>query len=402
MSDKLIAAKLAQAKALIQKHDVDIWLTFVRESAEGGDPVLPLILHGGLTWQSALLVTRSGKTVAILGNYDADPLVASGDWDEVIPYVQSIKEPLIEALERHTLPGVIPKIAINYSTNDVKADGLSYGMFLLLESYLKGTRFENSLVSAEQVVMELRSVKTSEEILRMRSAIEETYRLFDLVSDSACKGTTEKDIYDLIHTEVDSLGYGYSWAEEGDPIVNSGPNSMMGHGVPSDSITLEHGHVFHIDLGIIKEGYSSDIQRCWYVAESESEPIPEDVLKAAAAVNAAIDASAAKLKPGVAGWEVDLAARESIVASGYEEYMHAVGHQVGRVAHDGGGILAPRWDRYGTTPFMPVLKDQVYTLELGVVLPGRGYLGIEEMVLVTEIGCEFLTKRQTDIWRLVL
>jgi Xaa-Pro aminopeptidase len=84
-------------------------------------------------------------------------------------------------------------------------------------------------------------------------------------------------------------------------------------------------------------------------------------------------------------------------AQGYPEYMHALGHQVGRMAHDGGGLLAPRWERYGRTPFLPVEEGQVYTLELGVMVEGRGYLGLEEMVLVTPDGVEWLTARQLDL-----
>src|SRR5689334_11803715 len=117
--------KLAQAEALVQASDVDVWLTFVRETAEGGDPVLPFLIEGGLTWQSALMVTRSGGRVAIVGNYDADPLKASGDWTEVVPYVQTIVPPLRETLER-LVPEADrpPRIGVNYSTDDVKADGL--------------------------------------------------------------------------------------------------------------------------------------------------------------------------------------------------------------------------------------------------------------------------------------
>jgi Xaa-Pro aminopeptidase len=85
------------------------------------------------------------------------------------------------------------------------------------------------------------------------------------------------------------------------------------------------------------------------------------------------------------------------VASGYEEYLHAVGHQVGRSAHDGGTILGPRWERYGSTPYREVQEREVYTLELGVVLPGRGYLGLEEMVQVTSTGVEWLTDRQLEM-----
>src|SRR5690242_2930204 len=76
---RLTTEKLSQAQRLVAEAGVDVWVTFVRETAEGGDPVLPLILEGGLTWQSALMVTRDGRRIAILGNYDADPLKASGD-----------------------------------------------------------------------------------------------------------------------------------------------------------------------------------------------------------------------------------------------------------------------------------------------------------------------------------
>jgi Xaa-Pro dipeptidase len=391
----LTGAKLAQAQRLVSDAGVDVWLTFVRETAEGGDPVLPLILDGGLTWQSALLVTRKGERVAIVGNYDADPLKASGDWTEVVPYVQGIRQPLLDTLDR--VCGPDPKIAVNFSTNDVKADGLSHGMYLLLERYLAGTRFEGTLVSAESIVMALRSQKTPEEVARMRRAIAETDVLFDEIGAFARIGVTEREVYDHVQGLIRDRGFGFAWDPAGDPIVNSGPHSMIGHGIPSETIKIEPGHVFHVDLGIIVDGYSSDIQRCWYVPESRESGLPPDVVRAAEAVNGAITAGAQILKPGVEGWQVDKAARDFLVSAGYEEYMHALGHQVGRVAHDGGAILGPKWERYGRTPMMPVQKDQVYTLELGVILPDRGYLGIEEMVVVTDTGCEFLSNRQMEI-----
>lgn len=386
----LHAEKLAQAKRLVHDARVDVWLTFVRETAGGGDPVLPLLLEGGLTWQSALLVTRSGRAIAVVGNYDADPLAASGDWDEVVPYVQGIREPLLAVLEKEC--GEAPRIAVNFSRDDVKSDGLTHGMYLHLESLLAGTRFEGALESAEPIVLTLRGRKTPGEIGRMREALVETDRLFDEIAAFATVGTSERDVYDRVHQLAAQRGLGFSWDPAGDPIVNSGPDSMVGHGVPSADIRLAPGHIFHVDLGIVKDGYSSDIQRCWYV--SGGEAVPEDVTRALEAVLAALDAGARELKPGVAGWEVDAAARATLVQAGYDEYLHALGHQVGRVAHDGGGILGPRWERYGRTPDLPVEKDQVYTLELGVLVPGRGYLGLEEMVVVTETGCEFLSKPQ--------
>ncbi|MCS6775778.1 MAG: Xaa-Pro peptidase family protein [Chloroherpetonaceae bacterium] len=394
----LTAEKLQQATQLVALSEADVWLTFVRETIEGGDPVLPLILEGGLTWQSALLIGRNGRRVAIVGSYDAGPLLASDEWDEVIPYVHSIREPLIHALD--TLIPVeqtAPRIAINYSVNDVKADGLSYGLYLLLTSYLQGTRYADSLISAEEIVMALRGLKTPLEIARIQKAIAATEQLFAEIADFARPGRTEYEVYAHVQHRMHERGLGFAWDQTGDPIVNSGPDSMPGHGVPSRQIAIAPGHILHVDLGVTLDGYSSDIQRCWYVPHPGENTLPEDVQRAFEAVTGAISAGAAALRPGVAGWQVDAVARHALVQAGYPEYLHAFGHQVGRMAHDGGAILGPRWERYGRTPVIPVRASEVYTLELGVNVPGRGYLGIEEMVEVTENGCRWLTTRQMEL-----
>lgn len=387
----LTREKLHQARRLVADAGVDAWMVFVRETSGGSDPCLPLIFEGGLTWQSALLVTRDGQSIAVAGNYDADPLRASGDWDQVVTYVQGIREPLLEVLE--AICGDHPRIAVNYSASDDKADGITHGMYKLLESYLTGTRLEDALVSAEGIAMALRGRKSAEEVRRMRRAIDETDKLFELAAANARIGVSERAIYRLIQERIDAQGFGYGWERAGNPIVNSGPDSMIGHGIASDAITIQPGHIFHIDLGVVVEGYSSDIQRCWYVGDA----VPDDVTSAFDAVQAAITAGAEVLRPGVSGWEVDAAARKTLVDRGYPEYLHALGHQVGRMAHDGGALLGPRWERYGRTPLITVSVDEVYTLELGITVPGRGYLGYEEMVQVTPEGCTFLSMRPTSI-----
>ncbi len=395
---RLTTEKLDQAAALVTAAGADAWLTFVRETAGAGDPVLPLILEGGLTWQSALMVGGNGRRAAVVGSYDADPLRASGDWDEVVGYVEGIRAPLLACLDR-LVPAerARPRIAVNYSMDDPKADGLSHGMFLLLQESLRGTRYEAGLESAADLVMALRGRKTAGEVERIRAAIRATDALFEIVSDRARVGVSERELFDLVQREVDARGLGYAWERTGDPIVNTGPDSMIGHGVPSDRIRIAPGHLLHLDLGVVAEGYSSDLQRCWYVPEVGETGPPAEINRALAAVNGAIAAAAAALRPGIPGWHVDQAARDHVTGSGYPGYLHAVGHQVGRVAHDGGGILGPRWERYGRTPDLPVEEGQVYTLELGVMVEGRGYLGIEEMVRVTTSGCEWLSERQLQL-----
>ncbi len=398
MNGNLIKEKLAQASKLVAESELDAWLIFVRETANGCDSVLPLILEGSLTWQSAILLTRHGRKIAVVGNYDADPLIHSGNWDEVIPYVQSIREPLCQVIDSIEAESTLTRIGLNYSANDDMADGLTHGMYLLLQDYLRDATVV--LISAEELAISLRGRKTHEEIARMKEAIRETDKLFEEIeafassppppSEGERVRVTERAVYNHVQALMNERGFGYAWDPTGDPIVNSGPDSMIGHGIPSDTITIEEGHIFHVDLGIQKDSYCSDLQRCWYVGSE----VPQDVQNAMDAVNRAISAAADALKPGVPGHEVDEAARTSLLDDGYEEYMHATGHQVGRAAHDGGTTLGPKWERYGSSPYREVQEDEVYTLELGVILPSRGYLGLEEMVRVTPTGVQWLSNRQ--------
>jgi Xaa-Pro aminopeptidase len=63
-------------------------------------------------------------------------------------------------------------------------------------------------------------------------------------------------------------------------------------------------------------------------------------------------------------------------------------------------VLGPRWERYGDTPNTPIRESEVYTLELGVDIPGRGYFGLEEIVAVREGGVEWLSNRPSQVGKI--
>jgi Xaa-Pro aminopeptidase len=388
----LIHEKAGQAQALLAETGLDCWLTFVRETAVTPDPGVEMVVGVAVTWPAAFIFGRGGERIAILGRYDAPPVRDTGVFTEVIPYDESIQRPLVDALDRLN-PGTI---GLNYSPDDKTADGLTHGMWLLLNDLLRDTPYPRRLASAGALLGKLRARKTPTEVARIKAAIATTEEIVGLTAAQIRPGASEAQIAAFVHEQFRARGLPSAWAWDACPIVNSGPNSPLGHTHPSESILVEPGHLVHIDLGVQQDGYCSDIQRMWYVRRPGEDAPPPAIQRAFATVLQAIDAGAAALRPGVRGWQIDEIAREVIVDAGYEEYKHAFGHGLGRACHDGGTLLGPRWPRYGATPEGIVEAGNVYTLELGVVTEA-GYVSLEEDVLVTEQGCEFLSTRQREL-----
>ncbi|MCE2853738.1 MAG: M24 family metallopeptidase [Roseiflexaceae bacterium] len=384
--------KADQASKLLHEFDLDCWLTFARETVVSPDPGIELAIGSNVTWPSAFIFAKNGQRIAIVGRYDVPSVDAYGVFPTVISYDAGISETLIAQLT-----ALNPRtIGLNYSIDDKTSDGLTVGMYLMLQNILKGTPFADRLVSAGPLLSALRARKTAGEIARIKAAIDTTEEIVNMVTAQIQVGRSEKDIGDFIHGEFKRRGLPAAWAWDGCPIVNSGPDSAVGHGVPSADIHIAPGHIVHIDLGVQQDGYCSDIQRLWYVRRPGETTLPAEIQRAFDTVRQAIREGAKALRPGVKGHEVDQVARDVIVDAGYPEYMHAFGHGLGKACHDGGPLLGPRWERYGNTPDMIVEVGNIYTLELGVIT-SAGYVGLEEDVLVTENGVVFLSNEQTEM-----
>lgn len=393
MNSELIQEKVNQAVQILNEKEIDLWLTFTRETSLGGDPILPVIYgDSGLTWPSALLICRSGERIIILGHFEAENARLTGAYSQVVPYHRGIREVLREHLQ-----AIDPRqIAINVSLNDPISDGLTHGLYQTLLDILSGTPYAERLIPAEKIIPALIGRKTPGEVERIRAAVDETEAIFAETYDYASRGMTEIKIGEWMKSRVAACGLELGWGAEGCPAVNAGPDSPVGHAGPT-ALKVQSGQLLHFDFGVKKDGFCSDIQRMMYfLAPGETQP-PEIVRQGFEIVARAVQASAKLIRPGARGVEVDAAARSTITNAGYPEYQYATGHPLGRHAHDGGGLLGPLWERYGDLGNLPLEAGQVYTIEPGLMIPGYGYIGLEEDVLVTENGVEFLTQPQTAL-----
>ncbi len=178
MTETIVQQKVKQAVEVLQEKKIDLWVTFVRETSAGYDPVLPMIFgKQTLTWESAVMVSATGETICILGNLDKSLAEDTGAYSTVLGYDQGIQAVLRETIER-----LDPQtIAINQSKDDVFADGLHHGMYLKLLDNLAGTPYVDRLVSAGEIISSLRGRKSPAEIERLRKSVATAEDIYDTI-----------------------------------------------------------------------------------------------------------------------------------------------------------------------------------------------------------------------------
>jgi Xaa-Pro aminopeptidase len=169
-----------------------------------------------------------------------------------------------------------------------------------------------------------------------------------------------------------------------DTIVASGPRSAMPHAEATGRV-IGTGEWIVVDFGAVVDGYASDCTRTLLTAPATDRHrhVYEVVLEAQRA-------ALAGLRAGLRGREGDRLARAVIEQAGFgEAFGHALGHGIGLAAHEG-PTLSPREEAV-----LPA--GAVVTVEPGVYLPGWGGVRIEDMVVITDNGCENLTTLATDL-----
>ena len=393
MSVELIRAKHRQALGLMRERGIDTWLIqFARETGMRPDP-LGYLVGGSVTWPSAFLLNRDGATAAVVGTGDAGTFEATGLWSELRAFRAGPGKDLLDLLHKWD-----PKtLGVTWSESDDTADGITHGMYRLLEGLLAGTRFADRLVPAGELAGDVRGIKLPEEVAAIARAVQLTEELLERIERRLQPGITEIGLQREVHDWVRESGWKFSWDEEYCPMVNFGQPAFLGHAGPTER-ALEPGDVIHVDIGLIVDGFASDLQRTWYWRRPGESEAPPDVRRTFDAVKAALAAGVAAIKPGAKGFEVDAASRSTVEEWDYPDPGFAFGHGCGRVAHDGGGLLGPEWERYGDSPRFTIREGNVFAVEMDLEVPGYGgVIGLEEEVVVTADGASYLSNPQREL-----
>ncbi|MBQ8918470.1 MAG: aminopeptidase P family protein, partial [Oscillospiraceae bacterium] len=216
--------------------------------------------------------------------------------------------------------------------------------------------------------------EVEQNLMRASSAIND--RVMLKVEAYIKEGMTEKQISEFIQAEYtaegsDSLAFA--------PIVSFGAHAADPHHDP-DGTTLKAGDCIVIDMGCRKDRYCSDMTRTYFCKSADPKYAAIHDL-----VREANEKAEAILKPGVKLCELDKIARDHIAAAGYGEYFtHRLGHFIGQTEHERGDVS-------GVSQIV-AKPGMVFSVEPGVYLPGEFGVRIEDLVLVTEDGCERLNK----------
>ena len=249
---------------------------------------------------------------------------------------------------------------------------LTHAWYVQLTETLPGVKF----VDASNAIQKARCVKDAGEVERIRKAAEIGSKVGREIPSMLRAGISELELAAEMEYLMNKHGAnGRSFST----IVGFGAHSAEPHYQP-DATKLKPGESIVCDFGAWYHRYACDITRSFRFG-----PRDDEMKGVHECVEAAQKAALETLRPGIAGKEVHQAAERVIDASPWKgRFTHGLGHALGLAVHDGGPGLAPNVDDL-------LEVGMVVTVEPGIYLPGKGGVRIEDDVVITKNGYEFLT-----------
>ena len=332
--------------------------------------------------QLGQLIVADPKSIWYLTGVDVDPyerlfallLRADGHHVLFLNRLFSVSQQKYEEVWFSDTDDSIGMISAHVDAGELGIDKVWPARFLLP---LLERRKDIRPVLASDCVDDCRAVKDAAEQKLMREAS----RINDVVCEKASAyvraGMTEKQVAAYIeqcYLEEGAQGPSFQ------TIVSFGANAADPHHEPDDTI-LKKGDCVLFDMGCIKDRYCSDMTRT-FVCGGLEEADP-DFEKVHDLVRSANEKAESMIKPGVRLCDIDAAARDLIEAAGYgPQFNHRLGHFIGQTDHEQGDV-----SRTNTAVARP---GMIFSIEPGVYLTGRFGVRVEDLVLVTEDGCEVL------------
>ena len=379
--------KSRQALTFLPKNS--LWLFLTRE---GSDPASQLIFDTSVSGNAAFMLHPEHGVMALVANYDKGHVERLDTFTDIRAYERSMETEL-----KNWLKTLNPDtIYLNYSETDHLSDGLTHGQFLRAKRIINETLPNASIDSSERMLGSIRGQKTPEEINRLKVAIEGSGELYARLLPRLKVGQSEREIQSIMLEIAADLKLEPYLGDYGGPLVCINRVGLA-HRAPGDD-RVEPGDLLILDHGLAYKKYYSDIARTIYFKRDDETTAPDKVLHAFQSAYDAITAAFEAVKPGIEGWVVDAAARNVHLNNGYPEISHATGHQIGRHVHDGGAMFGPKWERYGNAPFIPLEVGNVITIEPTILQSPEPSMLVEENIVITTEGAQWLSKRQDKLW----
>ena len=270
------------------------------------------------------------------------------------------------------------KLLAGHRRIGINASELTYEAFRRLQRFApKRARF----VDVSGAVVAARLVKDRDEISSIQRACDIASKSFEETLPLIKAGIVEAEVAsELVYRMQKNGASGPSFRT----IVGSGPNGAEPH-YTAGPRKIEKGDLIVIDFGSLYRMYCSDVTRTVVVG-----PPSEEQRSMFDTVARAQKAALAKMRAGAKGKAVDAAARTLIDATKYKgRFIHGLGHSVGLAVHDGGGLY--------TTSELVLKSNMVMTDEPGVYVPGFGGVRIEDTVLVTPKGGQYMSHAPREL-----
>jgi Xaa-Pro aminopeptidase len=350
--------RLERLRARLDEHKLDGLFVV---SGENGSPVNRRYLSGFTGTSAFLLITRDDATIATDFRY----------WDQAQQQAQGFRLHKAVGGFDKWLPaffegqGGPPKAAIAFEAAQV-----SYQTYRLMRKALLELPEEQrpKLVATTNLVEALRTVKEPEEIAALQAAIDLGDAAFAHVAERVEPGWTERQVAWEIEKHIREHG---GDALSFDTLVGAGERGAMPHCFPTDRV-LQKGEGVVIDMGVLLDGYMSDLTRTIFLGapDNEFKRVYDTVLAAQQTAQELVEA-------GMTGEQAHLLAHKVIEEAGHGDHFgHGLGHGVGLQIHE-----APRLGRESKD----VLGDSmVFTIEPGIYLTGWGGVRIEDVVVLEQ------------------